>query len=51
MGLVANRRSQEPSSAADKLLMRCPVTKLRSVNPNAANKSMLCLAARFDNGW
>jgi hypothetical protein len=47
LGLAAIGRSQEPSSAADKLLMRYPVTILRSVNLTAANKRMLPVVARF----
>jgi hypothetical protein len=47
MGLVARARSKKPVLAADEFPMGRSVTRLRSVNPNAAKKSMLCLAARY----
>ncbi|CAI8919605.1 hypothetical protein EMIT0P12_40442 [Pseudomonas sp. IT-P12] len=45
--LAAIGRSQEPPTAADKLLMRYPVTNLRSVNPAPANTRRLPVTARY----
>jgi len=47
LNLAAIGRSQEPATAADKLLMRYPVTTLRSVNLAAANERMLPVVARY----
>jgi hypothetical protein len=44
-------QSQEAPPAADKFLLRRPVTTLRSVNLKAANKRMLRRWRDFDNGW